>query len=550
MQRACLQELEKRGLIPDAKSVEKTARRANLLKYRDDPVGFGVEILGESYTEDIIQVMLSVRDNPVTLVRSGNSVGKTHALGALAIWWYLCHNDAQVYTCAAPPEANLEKLAWGEIGSRVENHKDIFAGERCTHLNVQRSGQEFLTGVTIPQSGTEAQRQAKFSGKHSPFLLFLVDEGDAIPPEIYMGIQSCMTGGVARMCIFFNPRAEVGPLYEMEKDRTANVIELSAFNHPNVITGMDLFPGAVDRETTVRRINEWTRPKFDEEKIDGECYTVPDFLVGTIARRQNGKDIFPPLQAGWRKIVTPAFSYMVLGQYPSQGETQLISRAWIYAARSRWDAYVTQFGENPPRGVRPILGIDVGELGNDWSVVCPRYGGFVARFKGWQGVDTLVTGRKAAGIYRELGAYQANVDGCGVGAGVWPVMEDELPGACIMRFMTSAKVTESTEFGTFGTMRDQVWWMVREWLRDDSNKRSDAMLPPDDWLIEELIVATYMMDKGKIKVMDKTTMREMLPKRRSPDRADALCNTFAPDTFFTNESIDTFKGPKPIMREF
>ena len=51
-----------------------------------------------------------------------------------------------------------------------------------------------------------------------------------------------------------------------------------------------------------------------------------------------------------------------------------------------------------------------------------------------------------------------------------------------------------------------------------------AMLPPDELLIEELQTATYEVIKGRVRVMKKETMRELL--KRSPDRADALCLTF------------------------
>ena len=56
------------------------------------------------------------------------------------------------------------------------------------------------------------------------------------------------------------------------------------------------------------------------------------------------------------------------------------------------------------------------------------------------------------------------------------------------------------------------------------------MLPPDELLIEELQTPTYEVDNGKIKVMKKKTMRELL--KRSPDRADGLCLTFARGGFF------------------
>ena len=54
---------------------------------------------------------------------------------------------------------------------------------------------------------------------------------------------------------------------------------------------------------------------------------------------------------------------------------------------------------------------------------------------------------------------------------------------------------------------------------------------PDDELLEELQAPTYEIVNGKIRVMKKDTMREVL--KRSPDRADALCLTFAtPDLLF------------------
>ncbi len=50
-------------------------------------------------------------------------------------------------------------------------------------------------------------------------------------------------------------------------------------------------------------------------------------------------------------------------------------------------------------------------------------------------------------------------------------------------------------------------------------------------MLEELLTPTYEVKNGKIKVMDKPTLRELL--RRSPDRADALCLTFyQPDLMF------------------
>jgi hypothetical protein len=494
-------------------------------KYQDDPVAFGEEVLGETYTDEVKDMMESVRDNVVTVAKSANATGKTHGAARVAVWWYKCFPDSQVYTAAAPPESNLKKLLWGEIGSITEKHSELFKTDEKTSLHIQRSAQSFLSGVTIPASGTPAQREAKFSGKHAPNLLFVIDEADAVPDEVYKGIESCMTGGHARLLIMFNPRAEMGEPYRMERDGRANVVHLSAFSHPNVIQGRDVIAGAVTRETTVRRVSQWCRPLAEGESVDSECFELSKFLGGEIARDQGGQE-YPPLKPGWYKIMDPAFSYMVLGRYPAQASTQLISREWIAKARSRWDVYVSQNGEVPPKGTSAIMGQDVGEFGTDSNVACFRYGGFVERLIAWNGLDTVSTGDRAIAEYKNRKTSRANVDGTGVGAGVAPYMQRS--GCSASSIKVASSPTETTELGEFKILRDQLWWACREFLRTDPG----AMLPPDELLIEELQAPTYEVRNGKVRIMDKVTMRELL--KRSPDRADALCLTFYRGGFFAD----------------
>ena len=493
-------------------------------QYQADPVSFGEDVLKETFTDDVKVLMESVRDNPVTVAQSANATGKTHAAARIAVWWYKTHKESQVYSAAAPPESNLKKLLWGEIGGTVERHPDLFRGDSVTSLHIARGAKSFLTGVTIPMSGTESQREAKFSGKHSPYLLFILDEGDAIPDEVYKGIESCMSGGHARLLVMFNPRAEVGEAYRTVRDGRAKVVKLSAFNHPNVITGRDEIPGAVTRETTMRRINEWCRPLAVSEQVDGECFELPTFIEGETARSQSGQE-YPPLKPGWYKIMEPAFSYMVLGRYPAQGNTQLISREWIARARARWDAYVAEWGEIPPQHASAVMGLDIGEFGTDSNVACFRYGGFVESLTGWAGMDTIATGDRAISEFKSRKTTRVNVDATGVGAGVSPFMQRA--GCSAIPVKVASSPTERSELGEFRIMRDQLWWACREWLRADTG----AMLPPDEMLIEELQTPTYEVINGKIRVMKKETMRELL--KRSPDRADALCLTFhQPDLLF------------------
>lgn len=478
-------------------------------------------------------MMESVRDNPVTIARSSNAVGKSHGAARIAVWFYKTFPDSQVYTTAAPPEKNLRKIIWGELGSLVAKHPALFVNDRISQdMNIQRDSLSFITGVSIPMAGTPEQREAKFSGKHAPNLLFIVDEGDAVPEEVYKGIESCMSGGNARLLVMFNPRSEYGHIAKMEKSRQGHICVLSALVHPNVVTGEDIIPGAVNRSTTVRRINEWTRALAPDEKTDTECFELPAYLVGTTCLSKNGEQ-YLPLPAGWRKVTTTAFFYMVLGEYPPQSETQLISRVWVDNAVSRWLTYVATYGEVPPTP-SGLAGLDVAEFGKDWNVLCFRYGGWVPRIKDrWNGIDPDDSAIKAAAKIKALDRkITVKVDATGVGSGVASRMRKlgiaKTIGVKVAASPTTKAQKGADEEGEFGILRDQLWWSCARWLEKDPG----AMLPPDEELAEELCIPLYWEDsKGKIKVTDKETMREMLG--RSPDKADALNLTFAPDTFKT-----------------
>jgi len=533
--------------------------------YRDDPVGFIEEVLGATnLSNDIKRMCEAIVDNRVVVAQSSNSVGKTFAAAHIALWFYKCFaeegQDTQVYTTAAPPFENLKRLLWGEIYKAVRKNRHLFQDDIIHTMYISRGDRSFITGVAVPTSGTREERVAKFSGKHADHLLFIVDEGDAVPDEVYEGIEACMSSHHVRLLVLFNPKAKIGPVYRMQAQGVARTVRLSAFRHPNVVEGRLIIPAAIDRGTVVRRINEWSRPLYEGESPDDGCFQIPDFLVGATAVSSSGAE-YLPLEPSWRRITDPALSYTVLGEYPPQGENQLFDDAWITAAVERWKKYQDQNNGKPPPGERPIIGIDVAEMGNDANVICYRYGSYVANFQTWNGIDPDTTALRAVKLYRNSNAKIAFVDATGPGAGVasamvrYGRMEDEeldrldkpnVPKAYRLEAALNArqmrgkrkdeeklraiglKVNEAPsstfriEQGEFYQLRDQLWWALREWLRNDPN----AMIPPHPMLEEDLRMMSYTVKNGKIRVTDKLTARQLI--RRSPDFGDALCLTFAP----------------------
>jgi len=234
----------------------------------------------------------------------------------------------------------------------------------------------------------------------------------------------------------------------------------------------------------------------------------------------------PRLENSWDDWATHR---AVLARYPAQASNQLISEEWVSAARSRWDLYVATYGEKAPKGVPALAGLDVAELGDDSSAFCMRYGGYVAPYLVWSGVDVTVSGKRAAKYYLAHNIRHVFIDANGVGAGTAPTLREELRrlkvknyGSVAVPVKTAESPTVKPDDGEFKILRDQLWWAVREWLKNDPG----AMLPPDDELLEELLIPTYEQVGRYIRIMEKKDMRKLLG--RSPDRADALCLTFAP----------------------
>ncbi len=501
-------------------------------EYHDHPVEFCMEVLGDKYlTEDTQRLMMSVVDNQVTLGKSGNGTGKSFSGARIALWFYLVRKG-QVYLAAAPPLSNLQNILFGEIFTIVNKRPKVFEYSAQKSMHLQMSPSHFLTGLSIPSSGTKEQRIAKFSGKHHKNgVLFVNDEASAIPGECFQGEETCASDDKSRILAIFNPHNKAGWTYRAERDGHANIVSLSALNHVQVVKGRDdITPGAVTRNKTVLRINQWCRPLAEGESVGPATFELPDFLEGVTCVDQK-KQTLPPLVPGHYKIVEPSFSTIVLGEYPSAASNTLISQEWIDAARSRYDLYLISNGLEPPEYVNGTAGLDVAEEGKDLSCLCFKYGGFVPPLISWGGVDMAVTEARCASEVAGKDIARINVDATGLGSGVAPhlIKDHNLPAVSVK---VAKSPTETSEFGNFKLLNDQLAWKVRLWLRDDNT----AMLPPDEQLLEELAIYTYSVgDDGLVRVSPKSLIKPLLG--RSPDKFDALKLNFHTDGKFNGVDL-------------
>lgn len=197
----------------------------------------------------------------------------------------------------------------------------------------------------------------------------------------------------------------------------------------------------------------------------------------------------------------------------AEGDDGLISLAICQAAVGR---------EVGPTPVACVWGLDVARFGDDATALAKRRGNvLIEKVKEWRKLDTM---QVAGLVMREwaetpVGERPAaiNVDVIGLGAGVL----DRLRELGVPAIGVNVAEAPSTAPERFMRLRDELWWGLRDWLWSRA-----VSMPRDDALVAEMVGPTYRTESsGKIKVESKDDLKKR--GRKSPNKADALCLTFA-----------------------
>ena len=95
---------------------------------------------------------------------------------------------------------------------------------------------------------------------------------------------------------------------------------------------------------------------------------------------------------------------------------------------------------------------------------------------------------------------------------------------------SAANLHDLTGQYEFANMRAYLHWKMREWLNPKNNFQ--PAVPPDDQFMAEVTSTKWkFQSNGKIIIESKDDIKEKI--KRSPDKMDAVANTFYP--YSTNE---------------
>lgn len=487
------------------------ADAAHVAHYQKNPVGFVHDVLGEDITvEDVLegrapmgsanaptpqqkQLMEAVRDHDRVHARSGHNLGKTHIEARVGIWFLYCFAPSVVIT-TAPKAVQVKDLLWGRWrsawhGARVE------------------LGGECLTTVCRPDpanpnwfaAGYTAKDPEGFQGYHELSILFILDEAPGVPRFIRDAIEGGLSGANAKILCVGNPTTKSGPFYADFRDPAFHKLQLSCWEHPNVIHQKQIYGAAI-------------RPDWPQERLDAWGAKHP-FYLGRVE-----------------------------GEFPETSENVLIPLDWIEAAVGR---------EVSPGGGSAI-GCDVARGGTNDTVMIKKQGGSFSLLKSYNGNDTFITSGHLRGLAPTVDAI--GVDDVGVGGGVTDNLRHSDVRNKVYAFNAGQKKMETYKAGKkvsvpafpdddqFEDLAAWCWWQIRLLFEatykavnageDDPGVGISLEVSGDDLerLKEELSTREYSIhpQTGKIRVEKKEDYIARMVKAgiftsgESPDYADAF----------------------------
>lgn len=414
----------------------------------------------------------------------------------------------------APSDRQVKNIMVPEV-HRLFNAAKFLPG-RLVAYDIRTDYQEwFLTGFKADDT-----RQEVWSGFHAVNTMFVVTEASGLSETTYAAIEGNLQGN-SRILLVFNPNIPTGYAAASQKSKRWTKFRLDSLTAPNVLQKKTVIPGQVDYEWVKDKVSTWCQPiaKEDMKAEQG------DFEFEGLIYRPND-----------------LFRVKVRGMFPKVSTDVLIPMEWVELANERWRLQQ----ENKWEIQKPLrLGVDVAGMGRDSSCLVFRYGDFVRKIEmihsAGEANHMQITGRTLIALKEETDEFvgkwaQTFVDTIGEGAGVFSRLSELKKTTDSWLRAHSCKSSESASWNgnplkditaqfEFINMRAYLLWAVRDWLNPDN--QSKAMLPPDDELMEEMMETKWWFtSNGKIQIEAKEDIKKRIA--RSPDKFDALANTFWP----------------------
>lgn len=458
-------------MLPAEINPESLAQATKLIEsLRESATDWVRVVIGIEPTWQQRKILDAAKPGARITIRSGHGTGKTSALAMLLLWFISTRTDCRI-PCTAPSGHQLYDLLWSEV---TMWHQKMLPEWRDSieiltdrvHIKGEEKTRFAVARTSRPESPEALQ------GFHAKNLLYLIDEASGIHEKVFETAEGALSTPDCIVVMASNPTRTDGYFHRSHhRDRKMwKCITMSSAESP-----------LVDKK-----------------------------FVTDMAQKY-GRD-------------SNVFRVRVLGQFPAGSDDVLIPLDLIDAALAR-KVDTSAFAQDVSRA-----GLDVARFGSDASALVVRQGGWLPHLSRWHKAGVTDTAGRclrgnSEGLFTEL-----NIDTIGVGSGVADICrEASLKDDRTLLVRDVVVSADASDKAKFARKRDELWWLLREWLQ-----REDSVLPAGHELIDDLVaqmsgVTFKYLSSGKIQVMSKDEMKKNLGI--SPDIADALCNTFDEGSF-------------------
>ena len=512
-------------------------------RYRDDPVGFVKDVLGEtgkpySKQREMLQLLA---DNRRTSVVGANGSGKDWAAARAILWWLATRRHAKVVV-TGPTQRQVEEIVWRELRAAYKASR-VPLGGRISRSRWDIDDDRFAIGFSTNKADN-------LQGFHSPELLVVVTEAHAMPQDQMEALKRL---NPARVLLTGNAFSRSGEFFDSHhtKRYLYQRLTISAFDTPNFTGEYGGMPGMPTEEDIQERKLDWgeDHPLYQGSVLGKFPDMLDDSLISRSAIEQaveRWEQNHLSLEGRGRREAAgegePAGSgdgdaernprHSSEGWNPAagsgDGDTERnprhSSEGWNPAAGSGdgdternprhssegWNPAVGSGDPSPRR-----LGVDVARFGSDKTALCVRWGYHVESLRSFERIDTMRTAGEVTVLVRDLDIPAVFVDEGGLGAGVVDRLREL--GAPVHGVQFGGKAPQS---GRFANMRAEIFWELRRLFMDGL-----ISIPPDEELASQLLGLRYdVTSAGQVKMESKTSLRKRGIK--SPDKADALALAF------------------------
>lgn len=422
----------------------------------------------DAWQEDVMDLYMS--HQRLGLIAS-KGPGKTFVIAVLGMHFFTTKHLPKIAALSVTKDHLMSNL-WAELlKMRMRSpilQKSITDGATKIGL-VGHEGYSFIDARSYPKQADENTQASALAGLHADNVAFLIDEAGTIPDAVLATADAALAQVVSdttdsKILATGNPEVAKGILYKAYKKRTVQKWAIYTVS------------GDPDDPKRAPRVSiDWAREQIATFGVDD-----------------------------------PWVQVNVFGKYPVTATNSLLSEEEIHESMNR------VVGEKDVKNSQNRLGVDVARGGIDRTVFARRRG---LKAYPLEAISSDVYGPELAGkiafMQQDLGVERVFVDNTG---GYGSSVIDSLgmfPGLDVTPVVYNARAQDKRYFNK----RTEMYMRMRDWVK------KGGQLPNDPGLAEELMMPKIIFNGGVSRLEEKEQIKARLG--RSPDKADALAQTFA-----------------------